>query len=914
MKLSRPLLMSAVSGLAMFVSAPAFGQSVVAGDDLATGMEDEIVVTADRLRGEVETSQPPILELDEEEIASYGAGSIAELVESLSTVTGSGRGRADGPPAFLVNGMRVSSFREMRSYPPESIKKVEILPEEVGLKYGFSADQRVINFILKDNFASREIEMEYGQPERGGTSNKEVEATYLKLNGPSRLNFNFEWNDSSLLTEAERGVVQTSGVSGVATDPSQADYRSLVADSSSFEATANWSTRLNEEGASLSVNGTVERDKSRSLSGLNFVTLTNPDDESVIRVLSDDLVLERRGTTTTYSLGSTLNAPLGDWQLTGTLDASRAEGYTEIDRNADTQFLVDAAADGTLDIYGDLPAITDEGYDTAKTISDAVSSDFTLMGSPLWLPAGPVQLTADAGYSWKRYQSRDTRMDSADASLIRGRLSGGVNLGIPIASRRDDVWSWLGDFTINLTGGVDHLSDFGTLTDWTAGFNWGVTEKLNFQLSYIARDSAPGLSQLSSPEVVSLNESVYDLTNEETVLATVISGGNPDLSKEKQRDLRAAVFWELPFMERSNIMIEYYDNHSEDVSASFPLLTPAIEAAFPDRVTRDGSGRLTSIDQRPITLAEQNSSRLKFGLNLSGSLGSGNSGGRRSQMRAMVQSAESARPAPQGASGAGGPARPGFDPERMQQLRVTLCEKGETPELSTLPAPMQERLKGENGEIDPAKLEQMKSRMCANSPGEGRMAAGGPPPGGRSRGGAGGPPGGRGGPGGPPGGGGGGRWNLNASYTLELENEVLIAPGVPVLDQLNGDSLSGGGVVRHSAEIRGGVFYSGFGGILRASYSGPSQINGSELTGSSDLHYSDLTTLNLRFFADLGRQEKLVSEMPFLKGTRVSFRVDNVLDTYRKVTNADGEIPLRYQRGIMEPEGRSFEIEFRKIF
>ena len=42
------------------------------------------------------------------------------------------------------------------------------LPEEVALKVGYSASQRVINFILQDKYASREIEIEAGMPTRGG--------------------------------------------------------------------------------------------------------------------------------------------------------------------------------------------------------------------------------------------------------------------------------------------------------------------------------------------------------------------------------------------------------------------------------------------------------------------------------------------------------------------------------------------------------------------------------------------------------------------------------------------------------------------------------------------------------------------------------------------------------------------------
>lgn len=913
--------------------------------DDGSGDENAIIVVAERLRGQVDAPQPPILELDEQQIAAYGAGSISELVEALAGQVGSGSARGSGGPVFLVNGMRISSFREMRSYPPEAIQKIEVLPEEVALRFGYSADQRVVNFILKDQYSSREIELEHEQPWAGGNSSKEVELTYVRIAGQSRFNLNAEWNATTLLTEAERNLQLTTGaMPDLPTDPNPSQYRSLVSDSDDLQLTANWTTKLAESGASLSLNGTFERQTSNSLSGLNTVLLTDPDDNSLLRSFGADDPLEQRRRTTTMSFGSTVNAPLGDWQLTGTIDAGRVTTESEIDRYANTDALVAAAANGSLAIDGPLPALDDAGFDRAKTVSTSASSLVTLMGKPLWLPAGDVSLTVDSGYSWNRSESVDTRNPGLETVLTRGDLSAGVNLGIPIASRREDAWSWLGDFTLNLSAGVDHLSDFGTLTDWTAGFTWGLTEKLSLQGSFIARDAAPSLSQLGAPEIVTLNEPVYDISRGETVLASITSGGNPLLDKQKQRDIRLAAMWELPVLSGSNFMVEYFSNRAEDVSAGFPLLTPAIEAAFPGRVTRDNNGRLISIDQRPVTFAEQNSSRLKFGLNLSGPFGAARQTTTESsaptQPFGAAPGAPGDRDRPQGERGQGGP-----NPERFAQIRESLCTEGETPDLTGLPEQMQAQLRGEDGQIDPEKLAQLKTRVCSTDGGgrEGRRGdgeQGGQQPGGqqgsqsgdavpmpgpgsfsggaRPGGGFGAGPRGPGAGGGRgPGGGGSdgrGRWFANLSYTLELENEVLIAEGLPVLDLLDGDALSGGGVTRHSADLRAGIFYRGFGTHVRANYSGPSRIDGSGLPGSTDLNFGSLATINLRFFADLGQQAKLVESTPFFKGSRVTFSVDNVFNSYRTVTDSNGDVPLRYQPGFLDPEGRTFKIEFRKLF
>jgi hypothetical protein len=270
-------------------------------------------------------------------------------------------------------------------------------------------------------------------------------------------------------------------------------------------------------------------------------------------------------------------------------------------------------------------------------------------------------------------------------------------------------------------------------------------------------------------------------------------------------------------------------------------------------------------------------------------------------------------------------------------MRERLCGDGSSDELpefteeelAALPDFIRSQITDENGAVDPEKVKELRDRFCNANAGQGGQGGffrfGGPPggfrgpPGGGGPGaGGGGPPGGfRGGfrgPGGGGRGGGGGRWFANITYSLELENEVLIAQGLPVLDQLNGDALSGSGVSRHSAQFTGGMFFNGFGTRFSGNYSGKSRIDGTGLPGSTDLEFGSLFTLDLRLFANLGEQESLVKKMPFLKGTRISFEVDNLFDSRRTVTDSNGDVPVRYQPLLLDPTGRYIGVEFRKMF
>ncbi len=277
-----------------------------------------------------------------------------------------------------------------------------------------------------------------------------------------------------------------------------------------------------------------------------------------------------------------------------------------------------------------------------------------------------------------------------------------------------------------------------------------------------------------------------------------------------------------------------------------------------------------------------------------------------------------------------------FNPQAFQQLRQTFCPPDRDLDLRKLPAQVLDRFKGTDGQVDQTRLKEFRTRVCSIDPsrfaareGQQGQQVGGAGQGGEqqpSQSGGGQRDGGERRGGGARGGGGpagffmnrgrnnGGRWMLSLSDTIELTNTVLIAPGGPRLDLLHGDALTGGGVARNTLSLEGGVFYNGKGLRFNGSYKSGTHVNGSGLPGSSDLTFSPLFTMDMRLFADLGRQEKLVKAVPFFENARVSFSVKNVFDARQKVTDQNGQVPLRYQPYLIDPNGRTFQVEFRKMF
>ena len=233
---------------------------------------------------------------------------------------------------------------------------------------------------------------------------------------------------------------------------------------------------------------------------------------------------------------------------------------------------------------------------------------------------------------------------------------------------------------------------------------------------------------------------------------------------------------------------------------------------------------------------------------------------------------------------------PDFDPERASR--------------------MVSRFLREDDSVDTERLSQFRERICSMDPAA--LGAGGP--------GAGGPAGASPPRGGPPPGvvsrgfgrDGRGRYFFNLTHSIELENTILIASGVPLLNQLDGDATGTFGFPRHNSTLEAGIFRQGKGLRLSGSYTGKTRVDGSDPSGASDLFFGDLLTFDVRLFFNLG--EVFDAKDTFANNLRLSFRADNVFNTRRTVRDGSGEVPVAFQPEIIDPTGRYVGIDLRKIF
>jgi outer membrane cobalamin receptor len=765
---------------------------------------DEIVVTAPRIAGQIDTDIAAEAELDEAAIASYGASSIEELLTALEPITRSGRGRGSGRPVILVNGRRIGGFGAVRNLPPEAIAKVEIFPEEVALQYGYAATDRVVNFVLKPDFKQVSVEGEAGVPTQGGQFKSELEPAVVAIGQNGRFNLNGGWEHQTMLLERERDLGDTG--------------RSLLPASDTYIIDGTIVRNL-DKVTDLSASLRFDQTDSLSLLGPGAGGVSDP--------------LRRDSRTQNWTGSASANGMLGAWRWSVT------GNYADSDQRIFTERL-------------------SGGRDRFDSSQQSFGGNANISGSVVEGWAGPIRASITGAYTGLRYDSRADRSGGITTSdLARDTPSVFGSLTVPILDPDYDVGK-IGRISLTLNGQVENPSDFAALKSWGATLNWGLTDNLSFLASFNRDEAAPSVTQLGAAPLVTDNVTYYDFRTGQTVQIQTTTGGNPFLLAEQRRDLKLGLNWSPPMVEGLSLSINYNSNRSDDTSNGFPLLTPEIEAAFPDRATRVG-GVLVALDQRPVNFDRATNSQIRWGINFGRSFGQSQAG--------------------PGAGRFGG-GRPAGGAERRPQ-----------PAQGYAPPPPDGQAAKPAGSGDAPAAAPARPR----GPGGVRGGRGG-----------------RGGPGGMFGRPQGGRWQLSLYHTIKLTNRVLIRPGVPELDLLNGSATgNGGGSNRNLVELDGGVFYKGVGARVSAKYDSGSRVVGG---ANGDLTFHDLATFNLRFFVDFNQKPELTKALPILKGSRLRLSIDNLFNAQRKVTDASGVVPLTYAPGYSDPLGRYIELEWRKAF
>lgn len=929
------------------------GQSAPAQDQDAPIDEEsgEIVVTG-VVRGEVKTDIKPEAQLNAADIQAYGASNVSDLLNSLSAQLGSGQGRGDEQPVILLSGRR-SSFREIGSLPTEAIERVDIFPEEVALQYGYSASQKVINFVLRRRFQALTAQLGGGIPTEGGNSTQNGEMDIVKIRRDTRVELDVNYNQSSALMESERGVTRAAsslfdtrgnitGFAGGEIDPAL----SALAGSSvtvagapdaaaggaqplaAYAATANDPNvtdltpyrTLRGPQKKLSMKGTYQRafsqhvqgtaslqldvTESQSLQGLPGVTLRLPagnpyspfsQDVQLLRYLDTQSPLQQSSSGQSLQGEFNLNSDVApwsrdwNWSLQGEYQRSTDETLT--DMGVDPVLMQQRldAGDPAFNPFAPIPldTVTIRPANRASSTRSQGTIDFLTNGPLFSLPAGKANASIRV-----RGRTQDQSGDALNrgvrtvSDISRDTIGVRGNINLPITSRRYGVLDAIGDLTLNANFEVEQHSDFGRLVATGYGFNWRPIQQVQLRINWNEDSNAPSPQQLGNPTINTPNVPIFDYVRGETVEVTRITGGNPLLRADSRHVFNAGLNIQ-PFSQTNlTIRANYSNQRFRNSPQSFPDATAEIQAAFPERFVRDADGDLISVDYRPINTARRDTEQLRWGFTLSLPIPS-------PQVKRLQARRDAFRKAYEESRRTGQPMPPEFTAQLEQFRRIG--QQG-----SLFGGNQQQRGPGQGFR----QAQQGQAQEGQAPPREGQGAGEGPRGGRQFRGGGGG----RGGFGG---GRGGNRVFVNAFHTWVFKDELLIRPGVPLLDRLNG---AAGSRPAHQIDLQAGIKRDMLNLVATGTWQSATHVDSGALGSGDRLDFGSLAKVNLQAEVNFGQNVDLLLKHPWLRGSRVTFNVDNLFNVTQRVTDQNGLTPAAYAPRLIDPLGRVVRLTFRKQF
>lgn len=895
--------------LAVLAAPAAHAQTapILAGAANTPATVSELVVTAERTQpGAVPGDVAAELQLAPADIQAYGVSSVSDLLNELAPQVRSDHGRGGGGgPVVLINGRRISGFNEIRDLPTEAILRVDILPEEAALKYGYSAGQRVVNFVLQPHFKATTVETAGAAPTAGGQQSVQAEVGIFRIVDDIRANLDLKYQASSALTEAERDLTslsagQTFDLVGnvrsvppggeidpafsalagqqvtIAGVPVGADGRALrLADFLPTAGSANSSdvrryrtllpkTRLASAnaiysrplaaGINGSVNATFEATSSDARLGLPGIALQVPaggpfspfgQPVEIDRYVAGPSALGQSTDGWTGHLGTTFNKDVARWRVSLTGAYDHADTRTESDAGIDTTALqaLLTARSTTFNPFGTLPAnlLTRRGPNTAHSTSNGGNAQLLASGPLFNLPAGAVRASLRVGDTYSKFSSDSERL--------------GVERSVDVSRNSLNAQA---SFDLPLTSKRQgFLPQFGELS---VNLNVAADHLSDFgTLTTVGY----GLNWRPIPQLTFLVSNTHDQN-----APTQQQLGNPLVLTSGTRlfDYATGRTVDVTSISGGNSGLVGDTREVLKIGATWkPYTARDLTLTANYTGTRDRNPILTF----PAATADiQGAFPERFVRGADGQL-------------TLVDY----RPV-------------NFASLDRRELRWGFnYSKPIGPKTAT----QRGRFPGAPGGRGPG------TSLAGGSPGEG--VGGDPGAGGGGFRGGGSPGGGRGG------GNQEGRLQVAIYHTAIFQSEYLVRRGGPVLDLLNGAAAgNGGGQPQHEIEAQLGVSERGMGARLTANWKSGTTVDGAPGSPTGDLRFSDIGKINLRFFADLGQRKTLIEKAPFLKGSRITLSLTNILDAKVKVRDASGATPLSYQPDYIDPQGRVIRLSFRKLF
>jgi hypothetical protein len=531
----------------------------------------EIVVSAPR--GEAVGGIAPLLEISPSELDAYGVDTLADLVDALRPLTRSSR--SDQIAVVLING-HLAGQTEFDNLPREAIERVEVLPESVALQYGFSENQRVLNFILREHYRAVPVRLSDSGATEGGSQVAAADASVVRLEDEARVTLLASYKDSAWLRESDRAI-----------ELPDSYFRTLQPERTDAKVAGTLSRAF--QGVSASVEASLDVASAKSLQGTDG-TAASPSG----------------GPAPALQQSAPVNTARVATQLTGQL-GNFIWGATAYYLHVNSRSSSDTGVDANDDVL----------VDRTQTAFNAGNLQLSLSGRVASLPAGPVIANFKFGLQYQGFNTQNALPGTplADSNLVRAVRSGNVNASIPLANRERGVLPALGELSGTFNAALDDVSDFGTLLSMSYGLDWNPVAKIHLNAIYTDHRTAPTVQQLEAPPVFTPNVETFDFITSQTAYVTQINGGDGSLSETDDR--LASVGISLgPFFGKTTFSAHYEQNRIGNAIGALPPTSADVELAFPDRFTRDLNGNLIEVDNRWVNFQRERIDDLKWGFNV----------------------------------------------------------------------------------------------------------------------------------------------------------------------------------------------------------------------------------------------------------------------------------------------------------
>ncbi len=241
---------------------------------------------------------------------------------------------------------------------------------------------------------------------------------------------------------------------------------------------------------------------------------------------------------------------------------------------------------------------------SSSDLFERVVAGGSLAGEFLTLPGGPISAAVGVEYHSDDYEFMPGATDLAReyGSPSRGITAGRYDVKEVFAEVRIPLLSDkpFAD-TLAIEGAVRYsdYSNFGSADTWRAGLEWGPTDWLRLRSAFNVANRAPAINELFAPvtegfspgndpcaAIRNPSEAQKDFCVQQGVPANEIdnfvqtalgfsqlSGGNPDLNQETSETMTIGAVVRLPFLDRFNLAVDYYEIEVDDAVATMNAQT-----------------------------------------------------------------------------------------------------------------------------------------------------------------------------------------------------------------------------------------------------------------------------------------------------------------------------------------------------